>query len=95
MFNVIGTIGFWLGITILRGCPVSINDVHSQGGLSSADILRTRGFLTFWRKKLWIFRNLWCVRTDKEVEPVRTFFGQGGRGSILRDFVRTSFMDVP
>jgi len=20
---------------------------------------------TFWRKKLWIFRNLWCVRTDK------------------------------
>jgi len=29
------------------------------------------------------------------VEPVRTFCGQGGRGSIFRDFVRTSFMDGP
>jgi len=26
----------------------------------------------FWCKKLRIFRNLWCVRTDKGVEPVRT-----------------------
>jgi len=31
-----------------------------------------------------IFRNLWCVRTDKMGELVRTFCGQ---------FFRTSFMD--
>jgi len=31
----------------------------------------------------------------EEVEPVRTFFGQEGRVSIFRDFVRTSFMDGP
>jgi len=42
------------------------------GGLSSTDILRTRGsssdadVRTFLRKKLRIFWNLWCVRTDKE-----------------------------
>jgi len=29
----------------------------------------------------------------REIEPVRTFCGQGGRRSIFRDFVRTSFMD--
>jgi len=29
------------------------------------------------------------------IEPVRTFCGQGGRESIFRDFVRTSFMDGP
>jgi len=39
------------------------------------------------RKKLRIFRNLWCVRTDKGVEPMRIFYGQGGGGSIFRDFV--------
>jgi len=33
------------------------------------------------------FRNLWCVRTTRGVEPVQIFFGQGGRGSIFRDFV--------
>jgi len=27
------------------------------------------------------------------VKPVRTFCEQGGKGSIFRDFVRTSFMD--
>jgi len=30
-----------------------------QGGSSDADVR------TFWRKNLRIFRNLWCVRTDK------------------------------
>jgi len=30
-----------------------------------------------------------------QVESVRTFFGQGGRGSIFRDFVRASFMGGP
>jgi len=36
-----------------------------------------------------IFRNLWCVRTDKENEPVRTM----GVGSGFRDFAQKSFMD--
>jgi len=52
---------------------LSIKDVRSQGkGLSSAGILRTRGrgssdanVHTFWLIKVMIFRNLWCVRTDK------------------------------
>jgi len=37
---------------------------------------------TFLCKRPRIFWNLWCARTDK-----------GGRGSIFRDFVWTSFMD--
>jgi len=47
-----------------------VQDVRSQGkrGFSSADIFRTRessdaDVRTFWCKKLWIFQNLWCVRT--------------------------------
>jgi len=35
-------------------------------------------------KKIQIFRNLWCVRTDKV-----------GEGSNFRDLMRTSFMDGP
>jgi len=39
----------------------------------------------FSAKKLRIFRNLCCIRSDKRGgEPVRTFCGQGG-GSIYRD----------
>jgi len=73
---------------------LSIKDVRTQGGLTSVDILRTRGrgssdagVRTFWRKKIRIFRNLWCVRTDKEggwVGPVRTFCGQEGRVNFSR-----------
>jgi len=52
----------------------------------------------FGAKKLRIFLNLWCVRTDmggRGVKPVRTFCRQGRGGSIFRDFMRTSFMDGP
>jgi len=45
-------------------------------------------------KKLGIL-NLWCVRTDNEGEPVRTFCGQEGRGSIFRDVLRTSLLTAP
>jgi len=77
----------------------SIKDVCSQGGggLSSADIFRTRwergssdaDVHTFWCKNLRIFQNLLCVRMDKgeEVEPVRTFSDKVGGRSIFRDFL--------
>jgi len=54
--------------------------VRARGGWGSdSDVL------TFWYKTHQIFRNLWCVRTDKweGVEPVRTFCGQGGRGQFF------------
>jgi len=60
-----------------------------KGGKGSSDA----DVRTFWRKNRRIFRNLWCVRTGEGVRPVRTFFGQGGRGSIFRDFVQTSFLN--
>jgi len=40
-------------------------------------------------------RTIPGVRVRTGVDPVRTFFGQGGREPIFRDFVRTSFMDGP
>jgi len=77
---------------------LSIKDVRSQGrgGLSSADILQTKGGVFrcgcpyFSVQKHWIFQNLWCVSMDKGegVEPMRTFCGQGGWGSQF-----TRFMD--
>jgi len=73
----------------------AVHKRHPQSGwLSSADIMRTRGkgssdadVCTFWCKKLRVFQNLWCVRTDKDRE-------RDGR-SIFRDFVRASFMNGP
>jgi len=44
------------------------------------------------------FFNIYGVFTrtkGKGVKPVRTFFEQGRKGSIFRDFVQTSFMDGP
>jgi len=35
------------------------------------------------------------ARTRRVAPAVRTFCEQGGRESIFRDFVRTSFMDGP
>jgi len=85
-----------------------VHKSHPQlgaGGLSNADILRTRGglkmqtsFSLFGAKKLRIFWNFWCVRMDK---------GEGGWASvdILRtrvegevnfyDFVQMFFTDRP
>jgi len=74
------------------------------GGLSSADILQTRGKEEFFIcgrphflvQKRRIFRNLWCVRMDKERRLSQCgHFADNGEGSIFRDFVRTSFMDSP
>jgi len=62
--------------------------MQTKGGSSDADVR------TFWYKKRRVFRNLWCVRTDKEGEGLSQC-GQGGKGLIFRDFVRTSFMNGP
>jgi len=35
-----------------------------------------------------------CPHGQGRVEPLRTFCDKGERRSILRDFVRTSFMDL-
>jgi len=69
---------------------------QSGGGLSSAKILQTRRgrvftdakarTFTFWCKKLRIFRNLRCVRTDKrgrEVSQFGHFSDKGGWGSTF------------
>jgi len=64
---------------------VSIKDVLSQGegDLHTADkglrVLQMRMSAHFGAKKLRIFRNLRCLRTDKEGKPVRAFYGQGGQ----------------
>jgi len=56
--------------------------VHcGQRGSSDANVR------TFWCKNHRIFRNLWCVRTGKGVEP-------GGKAQIFA-IVRTPFMDFP
>jgi len=63
---------------------------HRPSLLSSADILQTRrrgfrcGRPQFFLR---IFRNLWCVSSDKgrrRVEPVRTFSRQGGGVNFSR-----------
>jgi len=53
-----------------------------------------RTFALFCAKKLWIFQNLCCVDT-KGGEPPHGHSADKGRGSIFRNFVRTSFMDGP
>jgi len=73
------------------------------GGLSSAEIFRTRGergssdadVRTFGAKNFGIFRNLWFVLADKGGLSQCRHFADKGEGSIFRDFVRTSFMDGP
>jgi len=69
-----------------------------------ADILQTRVFLQmqtfcFLGAKTSDFLKLMvCLQgqgEERRVEPVRTFANKGDRGSVFRDFVRTSFMDGP
>jgi len=59
-----------------------------KGGSSDA------GVCTFWRKKLWIFQNLWWVHTDKGVWASVDILQTSG-GQFFHDFVQMSFMDVP
>jgi len=83
----------------------SIKDVRSQGGGEFVQCghfsdKRGRGVLhmqtsTLFGTKNFGFSKIYSVsaRAKEGFVPVRTFCEQGGRGSIFRDFVRTSFMD--
>jgi len=64
-----------MGLSIVRE-ERGLSSANKGGGGSLYADVRT----VWWKTP--IFRNLWCVRTDK-------------RESIFRDFVRTSFMDAP
>jgi len=79
---------------------------QSGGSFSSADILRTRGrcssnsdFHTphFLARKNPDFSKFKVYPHGQRGrgESGKTIFGQGGGGSIFREFVRTSFMDSP
>jgi len=85
-----------------------MKDVRSyrRGSLSNAVILRTRMALQmrtsalFGAKTFGIFRNLWCVRTDKgELTQCGNFADKKGRGvgakSNFRNFVRTTLWTAP
>jgi len=66
----------------------SIKDDRTQWGMSSADIFRTRGVLQMRTSALFDAKNfvfskfMVCQRGQmgRGVEPVLTFFGQGGKG---------------
>jgi len=65
---------------------------RGQGGRGSSDV----DTALFGAKIIGFFQNLCDVSAQtRGVEPLRTFFGQEGRGLIFRDFVQTSFMDGP
>jgi len=49
----------------------------------------------FVAKNLGFFEIFGVSARTRRVEPVRTFCGQGERGSIFRDFVRTTLWTVP
>jgi len=77
----------------------SVKDVRIQG--RGGCPVRTRGFFICGRLHFLMQKNfdflkfMVCPHGQGGVEPVRTFFGQEGRGSIFHDSVRTSFMDDP
>jgi len=54
-FKLLVSIFFCHGL-LIRRCPLKTSAV------SGKEVCPVR---TFWRKKLWIFRNFWCVRTNK------------------------------
>jgi len=78
----------------VRGHPLKTSAVR---GLSSADILQTRGF--FRNKKIRIFFEIYGVfawtRGEERICPVWNFPDKGERGSDFHDFMWTSFMDSP
>jgi len=59
--------------------------------------MRTRGFFRCWMSALFGAKNFEFFELDGVSARTRGLnqCGQGGRGSIFRDFVRTSFMNGP
>jgi len=80
---------------MIMGCPRKASKVRGGGGgLSSADILRSRGrrFFRCGRSQFLVqrtltFRNLWCVRKDRGGLSQCWYVN----GRIFRDIVRASF----
>jgi len=66
-------------------CFGAVHEIRPQSGggdLFSADM--GEGVIQMRTSALYqIFRNLWCVRTDKEGAPVWTFCGQGAGGQFF------------
>jgi len=60
-----------------------------EGWENSSDV----DFLTFCCRILWIFWKFWCLHGQGKLSQCRHFVGK--RGSIFRNFVRTSLMDGP
>jgi len=96
-FPALSCFNCWKRTKIIKGCTQKTFAVGRKEDLFSAD--KGGGGLFrcerphFLLQKHRIFRNLWCVHSDKGegVEPVRTW----REGSIFRNFVQTSFMDGP
>jgi len=92
------------GCTICQNKGLFVKNVRSQGKgvIECGDLADKRegffrcGVRTFWCKKIRIFRNWWCVRTEKgEGCWIRADIMRTRSGQIVHDFVRTSFMDGP
>jgi len=81
---------------IIRGCPMSIKDVHS------ADIFRTRGALQMLTSALFDAKNsgffsklMVCPHGQGGLSQCGPFSDKGRGGLIFYDFVQTSFMESP
>jgi len=55
--------------------------------------MRTSAF--YGAKDIGFFEIYGTSARAREVKLVRTFYGQGERGSIYRNFVQTTYMDGP
>jgi len=69
---------------LLKNKGLPIKDVRSQGVLSTADILRTRGERVFsWCKISGFFEIYGVLAWTSWVQPVQIFCGQGGSDFLL------------
>jgi len=79
-----------------KRCPQSEGRRFVQCGHFSdkgEEVLQMRTSALFGTKNFGFFEIYGVSAGTREVEPVLTFCGQGGRRVNFRDFVRTFFMD--
>jgi len=74
-----------------RGQGEGVCPVRTFYGHGRRELFRC-GRPYFLMQKHRIYRNLWCVRTEKGLRQCGQF---SDKGSIFHNFVRTSFMDGP